>query len=353
LQTDIEQQVADYCDWLVAETGAELRPTTRDAAAAASAQSRVWSRVAMIAAAALLVVGAGVVLANRDGVRTPDTPPTLGTLPPTATTLSSDQATMPSESVTTTPDTEPVDTAPTTTPSSATWTDADSYPSNYGMGCCGANATGSPSPALTGSPAPLADGTYAMETVGWTADDPSRVQVSLRSLVPCADGVDSCSPLADGTYGPDEVGYSADARSMDVTLDDSVTVYLAGDDIDAESATRGSTLRTTDGTGLADLMLALANAYETEIGGPLRAGIPVNFIAADLQANPRSGFTSAAELFTGELYFSFRDAPPVLFQALAQQGEPLPRSGTSVLIPRTLTIEQGVTTLELYAGFRS
>ena len=41
---------------------------------------------------------------------------------------------------------------------------------------------------------------------------------------------------------------------------------------------------------------------------------------------------------TGQLYFTFDEAPPVLFQAVADQGAPLARSGTSALIPRTFTL---------------
>jgi len=222
------------------------------------------------------------------------------------------------------------------------------------MGCCGANATGSASPALTTSPAALADGTYALEVVGWSPEEPTRLQVLVRSLVPCADGVVGCSPLDDGTYGPDEVGYSGKSRTLDVTLDDSVVVYLAGDDIDAPvDQVQRSILRSTNGNGLADLMTAIADAYEAEIATPLRGGAAADDIVADLQANPRSGFTSAAEQMTGLLYFSFGEAPPVLFQTVTDQGEPLERSGTSVLIPMTLAIQQGSTTLEFYAGFRS
>jgi hypothetical protein len=291
-----------------------------------------------------------------------DSPASSESVAPTSTVSVPDEATAPSPSPvsdpattapTTTPDSDPATTVPTTPPSAA-WTDADAYPSGYGMGCCGANSTGSASPALTASPAPIADGTYALDVVGWSPQDPTRLQVSVRSLVPCADGVVGCSPLADGTYGPDEVGYSEESRTIVVTLDDSVVVYLAGDDIDAPvDQGQRSILRSTNGNGLAELMTAIAEAYETEIATPLRAGTAVDDIVADLQANPRSGFTSAAEQMTGQLYFTFGDAPPVLFQAVANQGEPLERSGTSVLIPRTFAIQQGAISLELYAGFRS
>ena len=183
---------------------------------------------------------------------------------------------------------------------------------------------------------------------------PTRLQVSVRSLVSCADGVVGCSPLEDGTYGPDEVGYSEESRTIDVTLDDSVIAYVAGDAIDTPGTPElRSILRSTNGIGLADLMTAIADAYEAAIATPLSGGTAVEDIVADLQANPRLGFTSAAEQMTGQLYFSFGDAPPVLFQAVADQGEPLERSGTSVLIPRTFTIQNGAISVEFYAGFRS
>jgi hypothetical protein len=193
-----------------------------------------------------------------------------------------------------------------------------------------------------------------MDVVGWSPEDPMHLQVSVRSLISCADGVVDCSPLDDGTYGPDEVGYSDESRTIDVTLDTSVIVYLAGDDIETpRTPDLRSMLRSTNGIGLADLMTAIADAYEAAIAAPLRDGTAVDDIVADLQANPRLGFTSAAEQMTGQLYFSFGDAPPVLFQAVADQGEPLERSGTSVLIPRTFTIQNGAISLEFYAGFRS
>lgn len=279
-----------------------------------------------------------------------DSPASNESSDPTTGLSMPDQTTVTSQS----PISPPVTTVSTTTPPSDAWTDAAAYPSGFVMGCCGANSAGSASPALTASPAALDDGTYALGIVGWSPDEPARLHASVRGLVPCADGVIDCSPLADGGYGPDEVGYSEASRSIEVTLDDSVAVYVAGDNVDGQ-LTEGqqSILRSTDGAGLAGLMSAIAEAYETAIAAPLRAGIAVDDIVADLQANPRFGFTSAVEQMTGQLYFSFGSAPPVLFQAVANQGAPLERSGTSVLIPRTFSIQHGVISLEFYAGFRS
>jgi hypothetical protein len=288
-----------------------------------------------------------------------DSPASNESVAPTSTVAVPDETAATSTSVvadpaTTTTNLVPATTVPTTTPSSALWTDADVYPSGYVMGCCDGNSTGTASPELTASPAPLADGTYAMDVVGWSPEDSTSLQVSVRSLVSCADGVALCFPLPDGTYEPDAVGYSEASRMVEVTLDDSVTVYVAGDDIDVpRTPERRSVLRWTNGNGFAELMTAIANAYEAAIAIPLRAGTTAADIVADLQTNPRSGFSSAAEQATGELYLSFGDAPPVLFQAVANQGEPLERSGTSVLIPRTFTIQNGAISLEFYAGFRS
>jgi len=270
------------------------------------------------------------------------------TIPASTTTISPPITTMPAPVTTATLPTT------STTPPLATWTDAEAYPSGFGMGCCGGNSTGAASPALTVAPAPLADGTYAFDVVGWSPEEPTRLEVSVRALVPCADGVFGCSPLLDGTYGPDDVGFSDESRVIEVTLDGSVTVHLAGDEIDApERQGLASVLRSTSGSRLAALMAALADAYETALATPLRDGTPVEDVVADLQANPRLGFTSAADEVTGQLYFSFGDAPPVLFQSVTVQGAPLERSGTSVLISRTITIEGGAISLELYAGFVS
>jgi hypothetical protein len=180
------------------------------------------------------------------------------------------------------------------------------------------------------------------------------LRLSVRSFVACADGVDGCSPAPDGSYAADEVGLSTTAREIDLVLDDSVVVFLAGDDT-SKSFEEGLTsiLRSTDGVGLADLMSAIAEAYDTAIATPLGAGTPIDEIVADLQQHPAHGFTSALEQQTGQLYFTVADAPPVLFQATAEQGAPLPRSGTSALIPRTIDVADGAISLELYAGFRS
>jgi hypothetical protein len=78
-----------------------------------------------------------------------------------------------------------------------------------------------------------------MDVVGWLPENPTRLQVSVRSLVWCADGVVGCSPLPDGTYGPDEVGYSQESRTIEVTLDGSVIAYVAGDDTDVPRTPAG------------------------------------------------------------------------------------------------------------------
>lgn len=308
-----------------------------------------------------LVVSALLVLTlaacgDDDPAPTADsTVPTTDAPAPTSTAApspSSDPVTAPTSAP---PTSEPETTLPpTTVPATIGWSDVDQYPSGFSPGCCGANAVGPTSPALTEAPAELADGIYSFEIVGWTPDDPNVLELSIRAFVPCADGVEGCSPMEDGTYGPDEVGVSDTSRDVDLVLDDSVVVYLAGDDT-SKSFEEGlsSILRSTDGNGLATLMTAIAEAYDTAIATPLGSGTPVDDIVADLQANPAHGFTSAAEAQTGQLYFTVDDAPPVLFQSVADQGAPLERSGTSALIPRTFTVEDGAVSIELYAGFRS
>ena len=249
---------------------------------------------------------------------------------------------------------DPVAASTTSAPTPVTWTDVDEYPSGFGEGCCGANASGPTSPALMVEPAPLADGVYSLEVVGWSPTDPTLLQVSVRGFVSCADGVEGCWSADDGTYGAGEIGFSETSREFDVVLDDSVVVYLGSTDAN-ESGDDGLTfvLRSTTGDGFADLMAAIAEAYDTAIAAPLSAGTSIDAIVAGLQKNPAHGFTSAREQMTGELYFTYADAPSVLFQIVATDGAPLPRSGTSALIPRTFTVEDGKVSLEFYAGFRS
>ena len=231
----------------------------------------------------------------------------------TVASCGSDDAPAPSESaVPTSAVSEPDTTTATTTPPPAAiaWTDVDAYPSGFGAGCCGANSSGPTSPALTEAPAPLADGSYSLEVVGWSPDHPTLLQISVRAFVPCADGVKECSPSEDGTYGPDEIGFSETSRLIELVLDDSVVVYLAGDDAGASFEDGlSSILRSTDGNGLVALMTAIADVYDTAIAAPLSSGTPIDDIVADLQANPAGGFMSAAEQMTGQLYFTFDDAP--------------------------------------------
>ena len=281
-------------------------------------------------------------------------PATAESSPPSSASGSDTVPTAPLGSEPATTADSPLAASTTSAPTPVTWTDVDEYPSEFGEGCCGSNSSGPTSPALTAEPAPLADGVYSLEVVGWSPTDPTLLQVSVRGFVSCADGVEGCWPADDGTYGTDEIGFSETSREFDVVLDDSVVVYLGSTDANG-SGDDGLTgvLRSTTGDGLADLMAAVAEAYDTEIAAPLSAGTSIDAIVAGLQKNPAHGFTSAREQMTGELYFTYADAPSVLFQIVATDGAPLPRSGTSALIPRTFTVEDGNVTLEFYAGFRS
>ena len=226
------------------------------------------------------------------------------------------------------------------------------------LACCGANATGSPSPSPSPTDGALADGIYAMTVEEWSVDDPGRLLLGVRRFVPCADAVEGCSPGVDGGYRPDEVGLAGGAEPLEVTLDESVTVLLSG--LGTPAANPDGTINgitaATDGAGFADLMSSLARAYDAEIGGALVAGRPPADIVADLRANPRGGFSSAAGGHLGELLFSDGAAPSVLFQAITDfepPGAPLPRSGTSAMIPVAFEVGDGALILYFYAGFRS
>lgn len=326
-------------------------------------------RLRLLAVPALLIMTAASCGSDDDPVTSGVVPPTsAGSTTETSETPPPSSAAPVSSVVTTLPpvDSEPATTAAPTTsiaatsipetsdPEPVTWTDVDDYPSGFGQGCCGANSSGPISPELAAAPAQLTNGIYSFDVVDWSPTDPTLLRVSVRAFVPCGDGVTDCSPMDDGTYLPGDIGYSDASRQIDVDLDDSVVVYLGGTDprVSGDEGLEGI-LRSTSGRGLADLMSAVADAYDTAIAAPLSAGTPVAEIVADLQANPAHGFTSAIEQMTGELYFSHDGAPPVLFQVVADQGAPIARSGTSALIPRTFTVEDGAISLEFYAGFRS
>jgi hypothetical protein len=244
-----------------------------------------------------------------------------------------------------------------TPPAAAPWTPAP-FPTFGLVPCCGANATGPTSPEFTPTGQPLADGLYWADITNWSPDNPTGLGVSVRRLVPCADGVRQCYPLGDGTYGADEVGLSDDERALDVTLDPSVAVELAGvDPAQVSSDSVGGVNRRSDGAALVELLSALAASYDELIGAPIAAGTSPETVVSDLRSNPRGGFTAAPDQM-GRLYFTDGDAPSVLFQSVgrldaANVPQPLPRSGTSAVDLTALEVRDGVQTLYFYAGFIS
>jgi hypothetical protein len=244
-----------------------------------------------------------------------------------------------------------------TPPAAAPWTPAP-FPTFGLVPCCGANATGPTSPEFTPTGQPLADGLYWADITNWSPDDPTGLGVSVRRLVPCADGVRQCYPLGDGTYGADEVGLSDDERALQVTLDPSVAVELLGvDPAQVTSQSVGGVNRRSDGAALVGLLSALAASYDELIGAPIAAGTSPETVVSDLRSNPRGGFTAAPDQM-GRLYFTDGDAPSVLFQSVgrldaANVPQPLPRSGTSAVDLTALEVRDGVQTLYFYAGFIS
>lgn len=244
-----------------------------------------------------------------------------------------------------------------TPPAAAPWTPAP-FPTFGLVPCCGANATGPTSPEFTPTGQPLADGLYWADITNWSPDDPTGLGVSVRRLVPCADGVRQCYPLGDGTYGADEVGLSDDERALQVTLDPSVAVELLGvDPAQVTSQSVGGVNRRSDGAALVGLLSALAASYDELIGAPIAAGTSPEAVVSDLRTNPKGGFSAAPDQM-GQLYFTDGDAPSVLFQSVGRLNEnnvvePLPRSGTSAVDLTALEVRDGVMTLYFYAGFIS
>jgi len=389
----LDADLGDRFDAFAFSAGRDLRRPAPDSVLARvhrRQQNRQRIRLAGVSAAVLAVIGVVTFnLAGRQHDRDRIVPITLPTGPsgsvdesPPGTTAESvevvpptnPQASAPTSDVeatvaetTTVEPTTPTSPATTTTVASpAPWSPEAAYPSGFVLGCCAGNATGPASPPLTADPDPLADGTYAMEIIDWNPASPTQLRLSIRSLVPCADGVRECAQQEDGTYGVDAVGYSEQSRIVDVTLDNSVAVYLGGSDLDAPIGTGFKTMvRSTNGTSLAALMTAIAEAYETNIAGPLAAGATPESIEANLQANPELGFTNVipeGQTEVDQLYFQFQDAPPVLLppvRFIAAQDDQVgnvvlvDRSGTSALIPMTITIRDNLVTLELFAGHRA
>jgi hypothetical protein len=247
---------------------------------------------------------------------------------------------------------------PATPPVVTQWTPAP-FPTFGLVPCCGANATGPASPEFTPAGQPLADGLYWADVTSWSADDPAKLGVTVRRLVPCADGVRQCNPLGDGTYGADEVGLSDDERTLEIPLDASTPVELLGVDPAQISSTNsvGGVNRRGDGTALSDLFAALAVSYDELIGAPIAEGTSSEAVVNDLRTDPRGGFSAAPDEL-GQLLFTHADAPSILFQTVsrldaANVPQPLPRSGTSAVDLTALEVRDGVMTLYFYAGFIS
>jgi hypothetical protein len=364
-----DRAVNEALDQQLRDAGARLRATAPSPAATEEALETMgelrnvhhpnrrrasFVALALVAAAAAVV---GVVMLTRpsdDPVVSTDT--TSATAPPATSGSTSTPATSTPQATSGSTSTPPT-TEPATPPAAAPWT-PEPFPEFGLVACCGANATGPASPDFTAEGQPLADGLYSADVTAWSADDPTRLDVSVRRLVPCADGVLECFPRGDGTYGADEVGLSDDERALDVTLDPSVTVELLGvDPAQVSLDSVGGVNRRSDGATLSGLFSALAESYDELIGVPVSGGTSPQDLVADLRANPRGGFSAAPDQM-GQLYFTDGDAPSVLFQGVAALDEsnvfqPLPRSGTSAVDLTAIEVRDGAITLYFYAGFRS
>jgi hypothetical protein len=348
-------------DELLRDAGARLRRTAPSAAATEAARTtlgdvrvdgsaelgrrRRWIVPALLAAAAIVV---GLVVLNRP----PDE--SIGPVDTTSPAIETVPTTVPSTVPTTVPTTTPTS-VPTSVATAAPWVDIP-FEGMMAPPCCAEMEIEPVSPALTPDGEPLADGRYAGEIVEWSADDPSRLVIGVHRFVPCSEELpNDCYPDEAGAFPPGAVGVSPETRTIELTLDESVDALLVGMDPDAPPDVEAATVRRrSDGTGLAQLLTEVAQAYDAAIAAPILAGTPVEDVVADLQQSPRNGFSSAQEGFFGQLFYSPSEgAPAILFQGVADQGAPLPRSGTSAIIFGGVEVVDGRLALHLYAGFRS
>jgi hypothetical protein len=336
-------------DELLRDAGARLRHTAPSASATEDALTTLDDvRVvgsgdhdrrrrgivpALLAAAAVVV---GLVVVNRpadEAIEPVDTtPPAIETVPTTAPP-----------------------TVPTTVAMAAPWVDIP-FEGMMAPPCCAEMEIEPVSPALTPDGEPLADGRYPAEIVEWSADDPTRLVIAVHRFVPCTiELTTDCYPDDAGAFPPGAVGTSPETRTIELRLDGSVDALLVGMDPTAPPEVEAATVRrSSDGTGLAQLLTEVAHAYDTTIAAPITTGTPIEDVVADLQQTPRDGFSSAQEGYFGQLFYSPSDgAPAILFQGVADQGAPLPRSGTSAIIFGGVEVDEGRMALHLYAGFRS
>ncbi|MEL6893339.1 MAG: hypothetical protein AAFP84_17235 [Actinomycetota bacterium] len=220
--------------------------------------------------------------------------------------------------------------------------------------CCADTWHGAPSPTLTPPGDSLADGAYFVRST-WPEDLTQALPLELARFEQCAllpDG--SCEPNPAGEpYQPDQLGVDGSAtRSLELTLDGSLRAVVIGADLADDGGSIESDARVGSGSDLAELAMAVEDAYAAVFGARRAAGDAAATIIADVTNEPTGGFVPV-----GNDGFVFRTeaAPPLLFQAVFPFDDDAGTAGrgTDVLTIASIDVVDGAITMNVFAGFTS
>ena len=314
------------------------------------------SAVAVIAVGLFLIVDRGSEDASLVTDSAPETvsPDTVSTLPEVTPSQTVEPVT---ESTITA---EPPATAP---PNESGWRPAsERFPALAFIACCGTDWLGEPSPAVPSDPAvPLPAGIYNVRAVvdQQSVDDfvDGAITLEVRPYTRCNElGEFECS--GDPPYDDADLGVPIDAaRTIDVVLDDSLDVGVAGFACEDDQLVVDEQVAT--GTDVATLFAQLDRAYDTTIGEALRGGVDPVQLADDLAANPTAGFFDPGCPSYQSIAWKPSRGPTVIARSLyrldaASVPEPFPSAAAAWIIPTALVVdERGAFTVYLYAGFLS
>lgn len=217
--------------------------------------------------------------------------------------------------------------------------------------CCASNWYGVPSPALPAAGSPLANGVYAIEWE-WAADPRAPITATVNRFEQCSALPEGSCEMAD-SYMPDELGVTLETAEYPLTLDGNVRVIVGGwVPFDSPETLTGVWMG--NGDDLARLVRRLDKDYEAAILEPYRNGVSEQQIVADLTANPAHGFSAPTEEGAGQLAYSRKGGPQLLFQALIPYDADLATlRGSHILGRIALRVEDGPDTVTLYGGFYS
>lgn len=240
--------------------------------------------------------------------------------------------------------------------SGASWEAVESLPSEAYPAFAGANWSGRPSPALAADAATLAPGVYHAARTGDGAADVA-IALTIRRFEACTVSPAECVTYEGEEIPPEDIVPTGTALPLDLALDASLRVGVAGVDCQADN-------QLATGAELAAMMRQFDADYAAAIAGVPRAAIDrndVDAITAALLASP-SGRFEAPDCFEGAfppgtIRWRGDTGPGVLLQTpLAADGDggvAVPASASAVWIrPTALEVgADGSRTLFLDAGF--